>query len=161
MISDHAAQEPADALLSLSLRLAWLMGGLLTSGPEPSLTLRTLRILYRLRQGPRRAGELASSAGVTAPSITAAVSSLERQGWVRRDPDPHDRRATLVCLTKQGHDVLADGEEQLRGFLIRLTSGLDHDALDALLKLEKPLHAEIDRAREYLGRDPEGIPRLW
>jgi len=45
---------------------------------------------------------LADQAGVTRGTITGLLDGLERDGFVRRTPDPEDRRALLVCLTDLG-----------------------------------------------------------
>jgi DNA-binding MarR family transcriptional regulator len=64
-------------------------------------TLATLE-----RAGPRRITDLAASEGVTQPSMTALITSLERSGLVERQPDPTDQRAVLVALTADGTDRL-------------------------------------------------------
>jgi DNA-binding MarR family transcriptional regulator len=61
--------------------------------------------------GPVRLGDLAAHEGVTAPTQSRLVASLEHQGLLRRMPDSDDRRATLLAITAQGRRQL----EQLRG----------------------------------------------
>ena len=61
--------------------------------------------------GPVRLGDLAAHEGVTAPTQSRLVGSLEQQGLLRRMPDAEDRRATLLAITAQGWRQL----EQLRG----------------------------------------------
>ena len=60
------------------------------------------RILYSLKAGACRAGLLATKAKVTPSSITEVVEDLEREGLVRRESDPEDRRAVRVALTAEG-----------------------------------------------------------
>src|SRR5215210_6398559 len=50
--------------------------------------------------GPRGAGELAIAAGVTAPTATRMLDSLQRAGLVRRARAEHDRRCVHVELTQ-------------------------------------------------------------
>ncbi|MET7400195.1 MarR family winged helix-turn-helix transcriptional regulator [Dactylosporangium sp. NPDC005572] len=38
------------------------------------------------------------------PRLSQAISRLEKRGWVRRSPDPHDGRYTLAILTDDGLD---------------------------------------------------------
>jgi len=61
--------------------------------------------------GPVRLGDLAAHEGVTAPTQSRLVGSLEQQGLLRRMQDAEDRRATLLAITAQGRRQL----EQLRG----------------------------------------------
>lgn len=56
--------------------------------------------------GPRTPAELADSAGVTRATMTGLVDTLERDGYVRRGPDPSDRRMLLVSLTTEGERLL-------------------------------------------------------
>ena len=46
-----------------------------------------------------RLGELARRARLSKQTMTTMVRLLERDGLVRREPDPHDGRATRVVLT--------------------------------------------------------------
>ncbi|MFI0742265.1 MarR family winged helix-turn-helix transcriptional regulator [Streptomyces sp. NPDC021100] len=47
-------------------------------------------------------GDLARSAGMTPRNATGLVDTLEREGLVRRDPDPGDRRSVVVRITPAG-----------------------------------------------------------
>lgn len=49
-----------------------------------------------------RPGELARRAGITAQGMAEAVGYLESRGYVKRIPDPHDRRGRIVMLTDRG-----------------------------------------------------------
>lgn len=71
------------------------------------LSLTSLATLSTLdRTGPRRITDLAVIQGITQPSMTVLVTSLERGGLVTRHGDPADGRVTLVALTAQGLDYL-------------------------------------------------------
>lgn len=60
-----------------------------------------------LNDGPASAGELAERAGLTSGAVTGLVDRLERGGWVRRVPDPADRRRVIVePLLHRGADLL-------------------------------------------------------
>jgi len=48
------------------------------------------------RSGPLTAGELARRSGLAPASVTGLVDRLERKGFVRRVPNPDDRRSVLV-----------------------------------------------------------------
>src|ERR1700735_2215296 len=67
------------------------------------LSLTSLATLSTLdRTGPRRITDLAVVEGITQPSMTVLVSSLERGGLVARRRDPADGRVTLVTPTAEG-----------------------------------------------------------
>ena len=46
--------------------------------------------------GPLTAGELAERTGLTTGAATRLIDRLQRAGYVRREPDQHDRRKVLV-----------------------------------------------------------------
>jgi len=58
--------------------------------------------------GPRTPAELAEAAGVTRATMTGLIDTLERDGFVKREPDPVDRRMMSVRLTAAGERFLQD-----------------------------------------------------
>lgn len=100
--------ELADAVLAVSRRLrrAWL-AALEPTGITPHHA-RALRAVAR--RGPVRLGALAEELHVAARSVTDVVDALEAQGLLRREPDPADRRATVVVVTDRGRDLAAVAE---------------------------------------------------
>ena len=58
--------------------------------------------------GPRTPGELAEAAGVTRATMTGLIDTLERDGFVKREPDPNDRRMMSVRLTPAGEKFLVE-----------------------------------------------------
>jgi DNA-binding MarR family transcriptional regulator len=62
-----------------------------------------MRLLGRLDElGPTRISELAKADRCSQPTMSTLVQRQEEQGWVRREPDPSDSRASLISLTKTG-----------------------------------------------------------
>lgn len=57
---------------------------------------------------PPTPAELAEAAGVTRATMTGLVDTLERDGLVRREPDPKDRRMMWVLLTPKGEAVVRE-----------------------------------------------------
>jgi DNA-binding MarR family transcriptional regulator len=71
------------------------------------LSMARTKVLMRLRdQGPVRQSVLAADLDLTPHSITDIVDGLERGGLAERRPDPTDRRAKLVAITKAGKSCL-------------------------------------------------------
>lgn len=73
------------------------------------LDRRSFKVLAKLRAvGPpyrRSAGQLAERMRLSSGAMTNRLDQMEAAGWVRRLPDPHDRRGTLVEPTEEGHAV--------------------------------------------------------
>ena len=65
------------------------------------------KLLCRLRRAPDRMstpGELAASLELSSGAMTNRLDRMEREGLVRRLPDPRDRRGVHVELTDAGND---------------------------------------------------------
>ena len=104
-----------------------------------SATLATLR-----RRGPLRITTLAAAQGITQPSMTSIVTSLQKGGMVTRRHDPADARATLIELTDKGlRYVVArreGGVERIGGHIRNLPDAQRQSllaAFDALCSLEE------------------------
>jgi DNA-binding MarR family transcriptional regulator len=83
--------------------------------------------------GPVRLGDLATHEGVTAPTQSRLVASLEQQGLVRRMPDSEDRRATLLAITSQGRRQLDQLRSERSAFLVGQLGRLSPVQRDALV----------------------------
>ena len=90
-------------------------------------TLTTLR-----RSGPARLTDLASSEGVSQPSMTALVARLLDAGLVERRTDPTDGRAVLITLTAVGADLLDRRREDRAARLAGPLSDLPDDDVRAI-----------------------------
>ncbi len=78
---------------------------------------RTKLLLLIARQGPVRSIDLASYFGYAPRTVTEAVDGLERDGLVRRDPDPDDRRVQRISLTETGLVAVESAEAARREFV--------------------------------------------
>jgi DNA-binding MarR family transcriptional regulator len=108
--------------LELAARLRMTLGRLnrrvRQHGPQ-TLTSSQASTLASLESlGPVRLGDLAAHEGVTAPTQSRLVASLEHQGLLRRTPDSEDRRATLLAITAQGHRQLEQLRNERSAFLV-------------------------------------------
>ncbi|MCP9276905.1 MarR family winged helix-turn-helix transcriptional regulator [Mycolicibacterium arenosum] len=104
---------------------------------ESDLSLTQCSILYALRTaGPIRLSDLAAHEGVRAPTMTLAVSRLEKRGMVRRRRDPVDKRGLWVEATSEGIDAQRAAVSHL---IAAMQSTLTVDELEALQVAMTPL----------------------
>ena len=68
-------------------------------------------VLVHLPLEGGRLTDLAEAAGVTKQAMGPLVDDMERFGYVRRVPDPTDRRAKRICFTESGIALLEDSRE--------------------------------------------------
>jgi DNA-binding MarR family transcriptional regulator len=106
------------------------------SAREYGLTVQQGQLLCVLMAQPYGMGELGATLGLEKSSLTGLIDRAVRRGFVRREPDPDDRRAVQVILTTEGRELA----EEFYGTACRrvdeLAGGLatpDRDRLAALL----------------------------
>lgn len=104
-------------------------------------------LMMRLwESGPQRQVDLAAEFDFDSAGMTRVVQRLERAGYVRRVPDPDDRRATRVAptpaslaLRRQVEQIWTELERHTVG---DMTARQRRDALTALHRLEGNLLAD-------------------
>jgi len=69
-------------------------------------SLERAGMLFRLKTGACRPGTLAQHGTRSPSAVTEIVEGLERDGLVRRESDPDDRRAVRVALTADGRRLI-------------------------------------------------------
>ncbi|MBC7384581.1 MAG: MarR family transcriptional regulator [Cryobacterium sp.] len=71
--------------------------------------------------------ELASQLDVTRGNMTGLIDGLEREGWIRRESQPDDRRGLLIVLTDEGsarlEKLLPIHFQRMGRFLSKLSAG--------------------------------------
>jgi len=104
---DHEAIKAA--LLRLRQAELVIRGALESDWLPADLTMTQLRALILIRlDGPEPVGALSRVLGVSQPSCSQLIDRLEERGLVGRQPDPGDRRVTLVGVSRTGAE-LVDG----------------------------------------------------
>jgi MarR family transcriptional regulator for hemolysin len=97
-------------LSSLARRWRQVLDSEFQSSGLTDATWRPLLHLHRLGDGVRQK-DLAASIGIEGPSIVPLIDTLVKKGLIQRSEDVNDRRAKLLCLTTEGHFVVARIQE--------------------------------------------------
>ena len=97
---------------------------------------------YAEPQGSRLT-EIARRAGLTKPTVLAAVDDLERLGYAERVPDPGDRRAKLVRLTDRGEAAAVTAGGIIAGIEADWASRLGPRRSQALRSALEELHEVV------------------
>lgn len=74
------------------------------------VTLAQARVFQRIAPGGSRLTDLAEQAQMTKQSVAGLVDELERMRYVRRVPDPDDRRARLIQMDTRGRHAAKAAE---------------------------------------------------
>ncbi|GHB16029.1 MULTISPECIES: MarR family winged helix-turn-helix transcriptional regulator [Streptomyces] len=107
-------------------------------------------LLVGLAEAPRRRlrmTELAMKAKITRSRLSHAIARLEKNGWVRREDCPSDKRGQFAVLTDEGYEVLmrsAPGHVAAvrQAFFDRLTVDQQKALGEALLIIAEGLQPE-------------------
>ncbi|MGV9887140.1 MarR family winged helix-turn-helix transcriptional regulator [Streptomyces sp. NPDC003395] len=116
-------------------------------------------VLIRLRtlgEAGTNLGDLARSAGMTPRNATGLVDTLEREGLVRRDPDPGDRRSVLVRITPAGLTWLEEFRTPTQRAMAALFHGFTDTELHQLRHLCLRLVQNQQRIAARLAATQEG-----
>jgi DNA-binding MarR family transcriptional regulator len=125
------------SLVPALVRSTFLVNAVYTeSAREHGLTQQQGQLLCVLMAQPYGMGELSTVLALAKSSISGLVDRTERNGLVRREPDPHDTRAVRVALTPRGSRLATAFYAETCARIEALTTGLspaDGDALAGLL----------------------------
>lgn len=141
--------DPGAAAQRINDRLAQLWEAAERTGPryqDFGLTSQQHVILSRLLAAPEStAGALTADLGVTKGAMSQHLTALERDGFIVREPSPHDRRVQLLRLGARGEAYRADWERYDAALTERYTahlSGADMEEIEAALaKLARAFEA--------------------
>jgi DNA-binding MarR family transcriptional regulator len=93
-----------------------------------------------------RATELARLSGQHKQVVGSLVDELENLGYVRRRPDPADRRAKLICPTDKGLEQMRAAERIMAGIQERHADRLGPDTFD---QFKKVLTDVVEHQRQH------------
>jgi DNA-binding MarR family transcriptional regulator len=129
-------QDAWRAIAALMLQLPGPLDAQLQQ--DSGLSLFAYLVLSSLSMAPERTlrmSELARLANGSQSRLSNVAKRLEEHGWLRREPDPHDGRATVARLTDSGWEVVrsaAPGHvEAVRRIVIDRLTGPQLEALAA------------------------------
>jgi DNA-binding MarR family transcriptional regulator len=105
------------------------------SGREHGITSQQGQLLCVLMAQPYGMSELNSILGLAKSSLTGLVDRTERNGLVRREPDPRDLRAVRVALTPRGSELAEEFYDETCRRVDELSAGLDDTERETLAHL--------------------------
>ncbi|MEY7973865.1 MarR family winged helix-turn-helix transcriptional regulator [Saccharomonospora xinjiangensis] len=98
------------------------------------------RLLAALaEEGPASQNTLGRRCGIHASDLVATINELAEDGYVRRDPDPTDRRRNVVTLTAEGRRRLRRLDATVRRIQDRVLAPLSAEERSLLSRLLRVL----------------------
>ena len=134
----ESAANGVDRVSGIHRRIKWMHDETLD---QLGLTVSDWHVLTALRWAGapyrRKAGELARRADLTSGAMTSRLDALEKEGLVRRLPDPADRRGVLVELTEKGreqHQQAMGIQAEKEALLAAALTAREKEQLNSLLR---------------------------
>lgn len=88
--------------------------------------------------------DLADAIGITPPSLVKLLDRLEQDGWVERQPEPHDRRAKRVSLTPRARTMVERIEHEAQQLRQDIWEGISATERQAFLRVLTHLDQRLD-----------------
>ena len=134
----HNPQELNDLLVSLFYDVERMEERALTGGQFSDLSLREMHVIDQVcraqTERPARMSELARRLSITKGSLTVAVKTLEKKGYLSRVQDGGDRRITFVRPTPRGEAADALHTLYHQKLVGAVTDALDQQQLEVLVR---------------------------
>jgi DNA-binding MarR family transcriptional regulator len=126
MTPDRKAAYPVRSIVAISREFEQV-------GKHGEISLTQYRFMLFLRNGPKRAGEIAATSLVTKATISGQITQLKEKGWVAVETEASDRRVSRVVLTSSGRAVMDGFEAKLLACLEGLIDAADRPRILAAL----------------------------
>ena len=101
--------------------------------------------------GPVPAGQVSAQMHISTATMTSVLDTLERNGYIVRQPDPADRRRVLVDITPAAQAVLDQVLPAVQQQVTAALSPLDDQTLHTLLQ-------GLAAANDALASAPDDLP---
>ena len=141
--------RPSGWLLEAETALSMAIERFAVSKTDYTATVLDLVVRLRFAHGQTLRGvDLARQLSKTTGYVSRVIDQAEDAGLVERNPDPDDRRAQLITLTKKGNQVFDEVAPYTNAVLERtIYDSLDDEEVKTLVRL---LRKVADSAHQLL-----------
>jgi DNA-binding MarR family transcriptional regulator len=102
--------------------------------------------------GPATPGRLAACTGLSSGGVTVALDRLEKAGYIKRGPNPADRRSLLITLLPGRMRKLAAMYEGIEQETRRLLAKVPQEDLEAVVRFFEVLGEARGNREKEAGR---------
>lgn len=151
--------EEGEAVTEFILDVFRLNGRLLAAGDrlvaELGLTSARWQILGAIAyaERPEPVAWHARTMGLHRQGIQRIVNELESEGIVEFQPNPHHKRAHLVCLTKKGQELFEKASALQIPWVNTLSEGLSLKEIAAAKSVMNQLKSRLEQAETIRGSE--------
>lgn len=90
---------------------------------------------------------IADETGRDKPGTTRLLDNLERDGYIVRKPDAHDRRLNLIFLTEKGKKAEKNIMKVANEALDDISAGLTDEEMQTVKNVFEKIYRNIDTAK--------------
>ena len=119
------------------------------------LGITDMQVIHMLQlHGPSTPGQLGGWTGLSSGGVTVALDRLEKAGYIRREPNPADRRSLLISLKPARLAKIVEIFEGVERATRRSLATLPESELQAVIRFFEALRAERDPESKGSGHEP-------
>ncbi|WP_449603575.1 MarR family transcriptional regulator [Paenibacillus sp. Marseille-Q9583] len=101
-------------------------------------------------KGPITAGELSKLTGLATGSVTALIDRLEKNGYVRRQNDPNDRRKVIIVPLYENKEDVIDTYLPLHTAMVKLAASYTDEELALISQFLGKASTVLDEQIDHL-----------
>jgi DNA-binding MarR family transcriptional regulator len=101
-------------------------------------------------KGPITAGELSKLTGLATGSVTALIDRLEKNGYVRRQNDPNDRRKVIIVPLYENKEDVIDTYLPLHTAMVKLAASYTDEELALISQFLGNASTVLDEQIDHL-----------
>ena len=123
-------------IIALFQRFCWLDEGLqarLHDRGWPDVSRAQSMVMTNIVTGVVRPSDIARNIGVSRQAIHSTINQMVEMGMVRLEPDPDDRRHSIVSLTETGQQMRQDAQMSMDRLGEQIAQRLGPERFDAML----------------------------
>ena len=154
MPNDREPPSPTLVLGDHLIRVVKLLHTIRQHAPRrhPQVDPMAYPLLFNLRAQPMRVSALAEAVHSDVSTVSRQVSTLVDLGFVRRGPDPDDRRAQALSLTDEGEALLVSIRDDRDRWLSGLLADWPREDVDSFARYLQQFADDLDTSLHSLSR---------
>ncbi len=83
--------------------------------------------------------DISAAMAVSSARVAVLLNHMEDKGWIRRQPDEHDSRKTVVAMTEAGEEMFLLRQREVLDSVVAVLEKLGEDDAKALLRIRKKM----------------------
>ena len=91
--------------------------------------------------------QLGPNMGMESTSLSRSLNKLEESGYIKRKPDPKDKRKSIIHLTKSGLEGREVAKEIVLDFNNKVFSHFEKSEMDTFFKILKKINHIINNEK--------------